>query len=230
MHLAPRRIGALVRLSWAEGVFLLWPWGAVAVLVVASLACLTDYLSPPFWFVERGELAASQGGAAVVLVMSCLLLGWVWARHRGLRSDWLARVDSSPGVIGAEAIGLAAATLCASLAAAVASYPSLIQYGLPHTSSRAGATALSFLGLAALAPGLARLPVTKPHLVLACGALLAGQLGFLSPVFPLRTARLWTRPEPIFTIQPRAAAPDVLVALAGLFVSFGVARTVRRGS
>lgn len=227
LQTARTRLGALMRLALAESWALVWPWGSGAVLLVSAMTLLTDYLCPPFWFVERGELIASQSTAALFLAFLCLTLAWIWGRHRGAGSAWLGRLDASSGLICAEAFGLALGIVAlagaAELLYTVCSKPTEGGSGsLPAAAAQ--------LGLLALAPGLARARLSKPLLVLIVVLLVAGELGLLGGAFPLCTGRLWGRLDVDSRVPPLPFCPDLMAALAGLFVSLGLGRLVRRGA
>lgn len=220
----------MTRLALAESWALIWPWGSGAVLLVLAMTLLTDYLCPPFWFVERGELIASQCTAGLFLAFMGLTVAWIWSRHRGAGSAWLGRLDASSGLICAEGLGLAAGI--AALAAATR-----LLYTLHSKSQVAGSAAAAVLpvaaaqlGLLTLAPGLARAPVSKPLLALIALVLVAGELGLLGTAFPLRAGTLWGRLDVDSRVLPLPFFPDLMAALAGLFVSLGLGRLVRRGS
>lgn len=226
LQTARTRLGALMRLALAESWALVWPWGSAAASLVFATTLLTNYLCPPFWFVERGELMASQSTAALFLAFLCLTLAWIWSRHRGGGSAWLGRLDASSGLICAEAVGLAMGV------GALAGASELINtLGSNMGSVRLAAfpAAAAQLGLLALAPGLARAPLSKPLLVLIALVLVAGELGLLGGAFPLRAGRLWGRLDVDSRVPPLPFPPDLMAALAGLFVSLGLGRLVRRG-
>ena len=219
-----------MRLALAESWALVWPWGSGAVLLVLATTLLTDYLCPPFWFVERGQLIASQSTAGLFLAFMGLSLAWIWSRHRGAGSAWLRRLDASCGLICAEALGLAAGIAVLTAVTGIW-YTVGSKYGMagPPTAAVIPVAAAQ-LGLLALAPGLARAPVSRPLLALISLVLVAGELGLLGSAFPLRAGTLWGRLDVDSRVPPLPFFPDLMAALAGLFVSLGLGRLVRRGA